>query len=411
MEIRPILSTLRRHKTAAALIVVEIALTCAIICNALFIVGQRWESLHQTSGVAEHELVVLSLSGVGKQVNADARAQEDLAALRAVPGVTSVAMVDQLPFRYGSNNSSLGTRPDQPTPTLSAAMYVGDEGTLRTLGLRLAAGRDFRPDEFMNWSELMDQLGTHNGMPLKTMPLIVTKATAEKLFPGQAAIGRQVYMANIPLIIVGVVEQLRRPNSWNGNTSYSMLMPLRKHYDQGGLYVLRVSDPARRAQVLRDAVDAVNRVDPSRLVMQNQTFDERRADYFSNDRDMMGLLITLCVALLVVTALGIVGLASFWVGQRTRQIGVRRALGATRGQILGYFQTENFLLVTLGIALGMVLAFALNQLLMRHYELPRLPLAYLPIGALALWVLGQLAVLYPARRAAAIPPAIATRSA
>ncbi|HTM29086.1 MAG TPA: FtsX-like permease family protein, partial [Rhodanobacter sp.] len=96
--------------------------------------------------------------------------------------------------------------------------------------------------------------------------------------------------------------------------------------------------------------------------------------------------------------------------QRTRQIGIRRAIGATRRDILRYFQTENFLIVSGGIALGMALAFALNLLLMTHYELPRLPLYYLPIGALLLWVLGQLAVLGPALRAAAVPPAVATRS-
>ena len=412
MEIRPILSTLRRHKTAAALIVVEIALACAIICNALFIVSQRWDSLRETSGIAEHELVTLYLTGVGKQVNADVLAQEDLAALRAVPGVTSVAIVNQLPFRRGSNNSTLATAPDQKIPTLNAAMYTGDEGAIRTLGLNVIAGRDFNADEYLDWTELMTQLGTTGGVPARTMPLIVSREAAEKLFPGEPAVGRQVYMANIPLLIVGVVERLRRPNVQNdGNTSYSMIMPLRQNYTTGGYYVLRVKDPSRRAQVLHDAVDAVNRVDPNRLVMAQKTFDDWRSDYFSNDRDMMGLLITLCVALLLVTALGIIGLASFWVAQRTRQIGVRRALGATKGQILRYFQTENFLLVTIGIVLGMLLAFALNQLLMSKYELPRLPLAYLPIGAVVLWLLGQVSVLWPARRAAAVPPAIATRSA
>jgi putative ABC transport system permease protein len=413
MEIRPILSTLRRHKTAAALIVVEIALACAIICNALFIVSQRWDSLQATSGVAEHELVTISLSGVGKQANPDALTQEDLAALRAVPGVASVAIVSQLPFRRGSNNSSLAVKPDQEIPTLSAAMYTGDEGTVRTLGLNLVAGRDFQADEYLNWADLMTQLGSSNGIPSRTLPLIVSREAAEKLFPGQPAVGKQVYMANIPLMIVGVAERLRRPNAngGDGNTSYSMLMPLRQAYNSGGMYVLRVQDPAQRARVLHDAVEALNRVNNSRLVMEQKTFDERRADYFSNDRDMMGLLITLCVLLLLVTALGIIGLASFWVAQRTRQIGVRRALGATSGQILRYFQTENFLLVTIGIVLGMGLAFGLNQLLMQHYELPRLPLAYLPIGALVLWLLGQVSVLWPARRAAAVPPAIATRSA
>jgi putative ABC transport system permease protein len=125
---------------------------------------------------------------------------------------------------------------------------------------------------------------------------------------------------------------------------------------------------------------------------------------------MAWLLGIVCIALLLITALGIVGLASFWVQQRTKQIGVRRALGATRGQILRYFQTENFLLATFGIVLGMIGAFGINQLLMGAYELPRLPALYLPIGALALWLLGQVSVLGPARRAAAVPPAVATRS-
>ncbi|HMB43694.1 MAG TPA: FtsX-like permease family protein, partial [Luteimonas sp.] len=128
------------------------------------------------------------------------------------------------------------------------------------------------------------------------------------------------------------------------------------------------------------------------------------------DRSMVWLLIAVCVALLVVTALGIVGLASFWVQQRTKQIGVRRALGATRGQILRYFQTENFLLATIGIVFGMLMAYGINQLLMSKYELPRLPAIYLPVGAVALWLLGQLSVFGPARRAASVPPAVATRS-
>jgi putative ABC transport system permease protein len=125
---------------------------------------------------------------------------------------------------------------------------------------------------------------------------------------------------------------------------------------------------------------------------------------------MIGLLLIVSALLLLVTALGIVGLASFWVQQRTKQIGIRRALGATKGQILRYFQTENFLLATIGIIVGMLLAYLLNQWLMGRYELPRLPLLYLPVGAAALWLLGQLAVFGPARRAAAIPPAVATRS-
>jgi putative ABC transport system permease protein len=122
------------------------------------------------------------------------------------------------------------------------------------------------------------------------------------------------------------------------------------------------------------------------------------------------LLVGVIVALLLVTGLGIVGLGSFWVAQRRRQIGVRRALGATRANILHYFQTENFLLATIGIVFGMILAYGINLFLMQRYELPRLPWMYLPVGAVALWLIGQLAVLGPALRAAAVPPVVATRS-
>src|SRR5690606_4752628 len=119
-----------------------------------------------------------------------------------------------------------------------------------------------------------------------------------------------------------------------------------------------------------------------------KTMEELRNAYYRQDRAMVWLLVAVIVALLVVTALGIVGLASFWVQQRTKQIGVRRALGATKGQILRHFPTENSLLARVGIARGMLLAFAINQMLIGKYELPRLLLASLPVGAVAVWLLG-----------------------
>ena len=145
MEIRPILSSLRRHRTAAALIVLEIALSCAIICNALFLVSQRVEALHRPSGIAEHELLQIHLGGVGKQTDADARSREDMAALRAIPGVSGVSIVNQMPFQRGSWNTSLANTPDQEVATLNAAQYMTTPGLMKTFGLKLVAGRAFAP--------------------------------------------------------------------------------------------------------------------------------------------------------------------------------------------------------------------------------------------------------------------------
>ena len=162
--------------------------------------------------------------------------------------------------------------------------------------------------------------------------------------------------------------------------------------------------------MLKQMADVLNQLDGNRILRQPQTFSQLRADFFQRNRTMVGLLLAAAAGLLFVTALGIAGLASFWVQQRRRSIGIRRAIGATRSDILRYFQAENFLIVSGGIVPGTVLACALNLALMEHYEQPRLPLLYLPIGAVALWLLGQLAVLGPALRAAAVSPVVATRS-
>ncbi|PKV14415.1 ABC transporter permease [Xanthomonas prunicola] len=408
MDIRPILSTLRRHKTAAALIVLEIALACAIVCNALFLIGNRIETLHRPSGIAESELVTVSLGGIGQQVNAAARTREDLAALRAVPGVRNATVLNQVPFVHYSSNTSLSLTPDQERPTLNGAQYMAEEGTLQTLGLQLVGGRDFTPDEYLD----LEIAKTDRDAQKKGTAIILNRATAEKMFPGQNALGKTLYIGQIPVRVVGIVDTLARPAATSGlaEIDYAMLLPLRLNYTKG-LYVLRVTDPARRQEVLTAATAALMKVDSSRLVLKQQTYAEIRDEYFQSDRAMVWLLGAVCIALLIVTALGIVGLASFWVQQRTKQIGIRRALGATRGQILRYFQIENFLLASIGIVLGMLLAYSINVWLMARYELPRLPLIYLPIGALLLWALGQIAVYWPARRAALVPPAVATRSA
>jgi len=407
MEIRPILSTLSRHKTAAALIVLEIALSCAIICNALFIVSQRMETMNMASGVDDARLIEIAVGGIGQSVDGEVRTAEDIAAMRAIPGVENVSIVNQLPFQNGSWNTSLQVNPEPDAQSSNGAQYMVGENALPTLGLKLVAGRDFNSDEYKSSKPLEE--GTD--LSIWRSPVVLSAAFAKALFPEGDAIGKTAYMAGSPVTIIGVVETLARPNQMDNDRNRSVIFPIRMSFSNGGRYVLRVTDPGRRDEVLKQARAVLEKNDPNRLIWREKTFEQGRADYFANDRDMVGLLLMVSGLLLLVTALGIIGLASFWVQQRTKQIGIRRALGATRAQILRYFLTENFLLATIGIVVGMLLAYLLNQWLMGRYELPRLPLMYLPVGAVLLWLLGQIAVFGPARKAAAIPPAVATRSA
>jgi putative ABC transport system permease protein len=148
----------------------------------------------------------------------------------------------------------------------------------------------------------------------------------------------------------------------------------------------------------------------SRIVDVVRSYEEQKKRTYSGDIAMVKLLTAVIVVLTGVTGLGIVGLAWFSVTQRRKQIGTRRALGATRWDIVRYFMLENWLVTSAGLAVGLAGTMGLNWFLDTQYSVGRVPLWYLPIGMVALWALGQLAVLLPARRAANIPPALATRS-
>lgn len=404
MEIRPICSALLRHKTAALLIVLEIALSCAIICNAIFLIGARLQHMDRASGLAEQELVHIRATSIDPGSDQDAMRRADLATLLAVPGVKAATSINQMPYGNNQWTSSVNLEPDQPDETLEASMYLDDGTLVETFGLDVVEGRDFESGEYVDLSAVQSAEAAPN-----VPAAMLTVSLAARLFPGEPALGKDIYVfGDAPVRIVGIVDRLLVPGTSRDLGSHeAMILPVRAAQ---GDYVLR-TDPERRDEVLNAAVDAMLRAAPNRIIDEQLLVTEMRNTFYSRDRAVVWLLLSVCVALLVVTALGIVGLASFWVQQRTRQIGVRRALGATRGQILRHFQVENFILAGIGIVFGMVLAFGINQLLMRQYELPRLPWQYLPAGAAILWVLGQVAVLGPARRAASVPPAIATRSA
>jgi putative ABC transport system permease protein len=404
MHFFPILSTLRRHRTAATLIVLEIALSCAIVCNTIFLIGDRLSRMDVPSGVAETELIRVQLTGLGTQADASAVTAQDLVTLRALPGVKSVVSANMVPFGGASWSGTVSLIPDDPAPQVNSALYMGSAGLLETLGVRLIAGRDFLPEEYTD----LHAIGTAQA---KLASAILSRALAERLFPGKSALGQSIYVwGKEPQTVVGVIEQLARPDPAErlDSAGYSLLLPMNLSYVDGS-YLLRV-EPARRAELLLAADATLHKVNQNRITVRRELLTDLREEYFRPDRAASLLGLGVSLALLIITALGVVGLASFWVQQRRRQIGIRRALGATRGDILRYFQLENFILVTIGIVIGMGLAYAINLWLMHEYHVTRLPAGFLPIGAVLLWLLGQIAVLGPAVRAALIPPAIATRS-
>ncbi|WP_426662678.1 ABC transporter permease [Rhodanobacter aciditrophus] len=400
VEIRPILSSLRRHRIPAVLIVLEIALACAVLGNAVFMIGQRMANIHWSNGIDEAGISVITVNGTDPGLAASG-IPRDLAALRGIAGVTAAAAVTSMPLDQSPALTGFTTTPDGKT-TVNTSVYFLGSGGERALGLHLLQGRFFNADEYADSGLKNFQSTSH--------VLLVTQSDAQRLWPGQGALGKTLYANGESWTVVGVVSDVLAQDpkfSGPGGRYSSVFYPSRPDGMMGD-YLLR-SAPQDRDRVVREAVQALGRLEPG-AVVEGKTYAQMRTDYFADTSSMVWMLVLVCVVMLAVTAFGIVGLTSFWVGQRRRQIGIRRAVGATRGHILQYFQTENFLLGTAGVVLGMVLAFGINLYLMQRYEVARMPWYYLPVSAVALWLLGQLAVLGPALRAAAVPPVVATRS-
>ncbi len=410
LQVQPILAALRRHRMATALIVLQIALTLAVVSNALFIVMTRVVHLSRPTGTDEAHLFVIRNGWLGQsdRPHVDAQMRADLSTLRSLPGVRDAFASEAYPLEGGWGGLvPIKLRPDQATRPQFGISYFADEHALDTFGVRLLAGRNFRSNE-------IGSLGPYD----KSMPavVIITSDLATKLFPQGSALGRTLYLADdAPARIIGIVDRLE--GAYVGSTTRSIdedtiLLPARLASPEGTNYLVRVQ-PGQLEMLMHAAPRALVAQDRQRLIDPDRdviSLTQAREQGYATDRGVAIMMAAVCALLLLATASGVIGLSSFWVSQRRRQIGVRRALGATRGDILGHFQTENFLIVSGGVLLGCVLGVLANLALMREYALPRMPWWLLLLGAALLWMLGQLAVLGPARRAAAVPPVEATRS-
>ena len=408
MDIRPIFASLRKHRIPAALIVLEIALACAVLCNAVFMISQRVATIHLPNGIDEAGIAAVTLQGLDKE-RAGSDIPRNIEALRSLRGVQSVAAMSTLPLSQNNWGWSFGTKADaavaDQTSRNASLYFLGADGP-RALGLKLLAGRFFNDGDYAD--------SHFAGAPLpETHVALVTQTLAGKLWPGQPAVGKTFYSLPHYYTVVGVVGDVLRPYIGVAGGPYNydaVYFPLSPGGSNGslGYYVLR-SAPADRDRLVHEAEQTLAKLNPG-AVAKGRSYREIRDAYFANMSSMAWMLVLVCVVMLAVTAFGIVGLTSFWVNQRRRQIGIRRAVGASRGHIMQYFQTENFLLSSGGVVLGMALAFGINAYLMQRYEMPRMPWFYLPGGAVALWLIGQVAVLGPARRAALVPPVVATRA-
>lgn len=402
-EIGPIFRALMRNKVGAILIAIQIAVTMTIIVNSIFIIIERSKLMQRESGIDDANSFYITNTGFGDEFDSKATTIADLELIRNTPGVIDAVQINAIPNSGSGWSMSFQTEPGENKEDQGAAIYMVDEHATKALDIEVIAGEDFTPAD-VRWRE--------NGTRDWPDTVLITKVLAESLFPDtawQEAVGKTMYISQSePMIIKGIVDKIQAP--WVGwsDLEHSVLTPEITQFSSTRYFIR--TQPGERDRLMPEIEEALASANKQRIIRGLRSVEETRERSYRGDAAMIKILSTTMVILTIVTALGIVGLASFSVNRRKKQIGTRRALGASQSAIVRYFMLENFLISSVGVIIGAVLTIGLNMVLVNVFSLPSLDWYFVPAGMLVLWLVGQIAVFGPAKKAANIPPALATRT-
>lgn len=397
LHIKPIFSSLLRSKSGPILLLIQIILSVAIVANASFIIQERLALMQRDSGIKESEVLTLNLYNFDSSIDKTTQNKIDQQILRGLPNVIAATSTNMLPLSGGgwSSTLNLGPDPDSAKSTPQFAMYLGTDHTIETLGLKLIEGRNFYPHE------LKDNLDSPSRLA------IISSALAKAVWPDESALGKVLYEGkDAQITVIGVVDKLQ--GAWIDSSELEN--SIIQNVDYGGSSYMVRAKPEHHAELKTAITAALLAENPNRVLDRFKTIEALKERSYRDHQLMITVLTMMVVLLLLITSLGLTGMVMFNIQRRTKQIGTRRALGAKKRDIISYFLVENYLICLAGGVLGGFLAIQLGQQLMKIYSLPMLALSYPILTVAGLFVVTTLAVYLPARKAANISPATATRS-
>ncbi len=395
LEIRPILSAMLQHKSRAVLIILQMALTLAIVSNALFIIDKRIQLMNRETGYAEQQLFNAYMQALDGTADLTQQIEADEQMLRSIDGVIDAVVINHTPIAGSGSSSTWDLVAKAEMGKFRSGVYRGDEHVLNTMGVELVEGRNFTANEVV--------YGQGNPEPV----LIINQSLADKMFPGGDALGSTIYSQGRPSKIIGIVGVMQ--GMWAGSSLFNdnVIFPsvAAASFNR---YMVR-TESGMRKEVMAQFKDKILALNRDRVISEPKTLEDDIARSYRGHSTMKTILTIIVCLLLFVTVVGIFGLSAFSVNQRTKQIGTRRALGATKFDITRYFLVENCLMAVVGISLGCVMALGLNYFLVNEYGVSQLNNAYVVGTMFGILLISLMAVLVPALKAAQVSPAIATR--
>jgi predicted permease len=390
---------------SSVLVVAQVAVALMLLTGAGLLIHSFAEALKVDTGLEAKNVVTARIALTRQHRASDEAANKIrerlLQALREIPGVTSVALSFSTPFQGGLPINAFALENDTlppGAPQPGAFRVIVTPGYAETLGLKLVEGRFYEEADMAPGRRVF----------------VVDQSFARKFFPNRSAVGGRFAFGGRPAkpedwpVIIGVVKDVPH-NGVEEKSGNPFIYQIMQGGRPGGLTLF-----VRTNRPTGDAVAAlrnkVREIDPASPLFDVGVLQEAVDSSFDNRRAVMLLLVAFAGLALFLSALGIYGVLAYDVSQRTREIGVRSALGASRGQIASLILRQGLVKGAIGVALGLIGAALLSRSMttLLFNVRPTDPGVYAAVAFVLIGV-ALLASYLPARRASRIDPLIALR--
>lgn len=412
MNIKALLKALRLRKFATGLLLLQLSLTIGLMVNTVILTNSAIEKLNKPLGFDVEQLITVSLLPTSGAYRDTAYyrsiTQQDIAKISAIEGVISAAYYNQLPIQNGGWNGNIqpADYPEGkvlPRELSGVPQFFTSDIGLANLGVEIIEGRalnasDDITNDFYNPNKSKSDIEQN---------IILTKSLAKAVFPNKSAIGELTNNGRV----VGISKDfVISPNRKNASKTYAMFgnfMYSQSDFTQH--YIVRV-EPGKVAQVQAQLRDVILSVQAERDIIRVRSMSEHLKQYYSQDSGLASLFAMLSILMILVTVVSSFAHAHFHVTQQRKFIGIRRALGARKKDIMLYVFSENWILNIGASLLGIATMIGLNIALSQVIIIDKPSILLYALAVFVIFVAGSLATWLPAYKTTKISPVIATKT-
>jgi len=403
MNIKALLKSLFLRKFTTGLLILQLAITLGLLVNSVILALDTGDKLAQDTGIDAENTLIISLQPTsGDYRDLDyfrSIVSQDLEALAQLPDVESVSLVNQLPI---TRRGMLGNVYDLDDPDIinrdkylqDVKIFLTNEELSNTLAFSLLEGRFLTKDD-------QPEFGTNqNGN------VLITESLKKALYGDKSAIGQETNNGRI----VGVVKDIMLNPTIPADKQYGVFgNRVMEWIFTGRNYLVKVR-PGQVNKVRNQVRDTILSVQAERDIYRVRTMADHLKRFYRHDKGLAQLFLMLCGLMLFVTAISSYAYSQFHISRQKKYIGIRRALGASKKDILLYVLTENWLVYSIGCLLGLAMAISFNILLSQYISLSKPDMMLFSLVSIVLFVAGTVATWIPAQKTSNIPPVIATRT-